>query len=211
VWKRAAFENAYSSPILIEAGGRKQVVAVGAKQIVSLDPESGETIWTQDHETDYGIAVSTPVWNGAGLLFVSSAYGKGAQVFRVTATTATRVWADAKLQSHFGTGVVRDGVLYFLSGYNGPAFLTAVDFETGKVRWPERGFSKGQLLLSGNLLVVLDQEGVLGLVRADPARFQELARWQALEKSAWTPPTLVGSRLYLRDRKTIMALELANR
>jgi hypothetical protein len=30
----------------------------------------------------------------------------------------------------------------------------------------------------------------------------------ALENIAWTPPTLVGTRLYVRDRKTMMALEL---
>ena len=30
-----------------------------------------------------------------------------------------------------------------------------------------------------------------------------------LESIAWTPPTLVGTRLYVRDRKTIEAFDLA--
>jgi hypothetical protein len=29
-----------------------------------------------------------------------------------------------------------------------------------------------------------------------------------LTQTAWTPPTLAGSKLYLRDRKTILALDL---
>jgi hypothetical protein len=30
-----------------------------------------------------------------------------------------------------------------------------------------------------------------------------------LTENAWTPPTLVGTTLYVRDRRNIMALDLA--
>jgi hypothetical protein len=35
-----------------------------------------------------------------------------------------------------------------------------------------------------------------------------LARAQILEPMAWTPPTLVGTRMFVRDRKTIATFEL---
>jgi hypothetical protein len=35
-----------------------------------------------------------------------------------------------------------------------------------------------------------------------------LAKAAILENRAWTPPTLVGTRLYARDRKTIASFEL---
>jgi hypothetical protein len=36
-----------------------------------------------------------------------------------------------------------------------------------------------------------------------------LSQVSLLQNIAWTPPTLVGTHLYLRDRKTIVALDLA--
>jgi hypothetical protein len=35
-----------------------------------------------------------------------------------------------------------------------------------------------------------------------------LARKTILTSNAWTPPTLVGGTLYIRDRKEILALDL---
>lgn len=188
LWKRIKFKNAYSSPLLIQAGGKEQVVALGGEEVIAFEPAGGGLLWRLPHQTPYGIAVSTPVWNGVDMLFTASAYGKGAQGIRVTATGAS-AWSDPKIQSHFGNGFIRNGVLYLTSGYNGPAFLSAVDPESGKIRWQERGFSKGQIVLADGKLIVLDQEGVLGLVRANPDKFEELSRAQVLEKFSWTPPT----------------------
>jgi hypothetical protein len=44
-----------------------------------------------------------------------------------------------------------------------------------------------------------------------PAANQQSDVTQAsvLQNTAWTPPTLAGSKLYLRDRKNLMALDLA--
>jgi hypothetical protein len=55
---------------------------------------------------------------------------------------------------------------------------------------------------------VLDEDGNLGLVTLSPSGPKVLARAEVLARNAWTPPTLVGTRLYLRDRRTIRALDL---
>jgi hypothetical protein len=54
----------------------------------------------------------------------------------------------------------------------------------------------------------LDQDGVLALATPSAQGLTVQSRVQLLERFAWTPPTLVGTRLYLRDRKTIVALDL---
>jgi hypothetical protein len=56
--------------------------------------------------------------------------------------------------------------------------------------------------------LVLDENGVLAVCRLSPDGIQILTKAQVMENKAWTPPTLVGTRLYLRDRKTIRALDL---
>ena len=47
------------------------------------------------------------------------------------------------------------------------------------------------------------------LATVSPQGLKVLARAPILENLAWTPPTLVGSTLYVRDRKTIAAYDLS--
>ena len=57
---------------------------------------------------------------------------------------------------------------------------------------------------------MLDEDGTLGLATISPAGLQVTAKASVLDHLAWTPPTLVGTKLYVRDRKTIAALELGS-
>jgi hypothetical protein len=80
---------------------------------------------------------------------------------------------------------------------------------TGRIAWQVRDFVKAQLLAADGKLIILDEDGNLGLGVASPERFQAIAKWPMLSSVAWTPPTLAGNRLYLRDRRAIMALDLS--
>jgi hypothetical protein len=123
-------------------------------------------------------------------------------------TIVKELWYDPHLELHIGTAIQRDGWLYLSSGYNGPVLMSAVAMRTGKIAWRQRGFAKAQLLWADGKLILADEDGTLALCRATPEKFEVLSKCSALENIAWTPPTLVGTRLYVRDRKTMMALEL---
>lgn len=96
------------------------------------------------------------------------------------------------------------------SGDFGPAFLTAVDVNTGKVIWQDRTFARAQLVYADGKLVILDEDGTLGIATVSPSGLQVLAKAPILEHLSWTPPTLVGTRLFVRDRKNIAAFELGS-
>ena len=57
-------------------------------------------------------------------------------------------------------------------------------------------------------LIILDEDGSLGLTTVSPQGLLVLSRATVLENLAWTPPTLGGTTLYVRDRKTIAAFAL---
>ena len=86
--------------------------------------------------------------------------------------------------------------------------LAPVHARTGEVVLRDRSFARANSLHLGDRTLVLDENGLLALCRFSPDRLDILARYQALENKAWTPPSLVGTTLYLRDRKTIKALSL---
>ena len=58
-------------------------------------------------------------------------------------------------------------------------------------------------------LIILDEAGQLAIVNANPNSFEVLAQAQVLTSRSWTVPTLSGTKLYLRDMKEILALDLS--
>lgn len=212
-WRSLTFKNAHSSPMLISVDGQQQVVALAANEVVGFRPEDGALLWHYPHATGNDLAVSQPVWGADNVLIVSSAYGGGSRALELRQangqTTVRELWHTRQAQSHHGT-MIRVGDHVYLSSGQGPAFMTAVDVKTGDVTWKERGFAKAQLLLADDKFILLDEEGVLALTRATPERLEVLSQAPLLKKLAWTPPTLSGTRLYIRDRESIMALELGD-
>lgn len=212
VWAKQSFRNAHSAPLLIDLDGQPQVAAVAADRIVGVNPDSGDLLWSFPHNTQYGLAVSMPVWGQDHLLFFSSSYGHGSRVLRLTRegakTRAEEVWYNNRVRVHFGSIVRIDNTVYASSGHDGPAPLTAVDVPSGKILWQTRDFAKASFVWADGKLILVDQDGYLGLATATPEGLKVHAKVQLLSSNAWTLPTLVGTRLYVRDRKVILALDV---
>jgi outer membrane protein assembly factor BamB len=213
VWKAGDFEFSPASPMIIDVDGQKQLLYFAGNVVAGLNPASGQTLWTHPHKTDWGLNISTPVWSPSDhLLFVSSAYGTGSRVLDLRQaagkTMVTEKWFNGRMRIHIGTAIRVGGHVYGSSGDFGPAFLTAVDLTTGKVEWQDRAFARAQLLYADGKLVILDEDGNLGLATVTPQGLQVLAKAPILENLSWTPPTLVGTRLYVRDRKNIASFDL---
>jgi hypothetical protein len=152
-----------------------------------------------------------PVWGGDNLLFFSSSYGNGSRVLRLTRegekTRVEEVWHNGRVRVHFGSVVRIGDTVYASSGHDGPAPLTAVDVPTGRILWQSREFAKANFVWADGRLILVDQDGHLGLATPTPEGLTVHAKVLMLSPNAWTLPTLVGTRLYARDRKVIMALD----
>lgn len=211
-WQAQDFGNSPSSPLLIEVDGQPQLVAFMARELVSLSPDDGALLWRHEHRTNWDLNISVPVWGGDGLLFFSSAYDAGGGVLRLGreggAASAEPLWFSNQVRLHFTNAIRIDDVVYFSNGDFGPVPLTAVDVRSGEILWRDRHFSRASLIRAGGLLVLLDEDGTLGLVRVDREGVQVLAEHQVVDRRAWTPPTLVGRTLFVRDREEIQALRL---
>ncbi|MDX1383507.1 MAG: PQQ-binding-like beta-propeller repeat protein [Thermoanaerobaculia bacterium] len=216
VWKAGDDDASYASPILIDLDGETQVAAFAANEIVGIDPDSGRFLWSHPHPTRGAFNISTPLWSADDrLLFASSAYDGGGRVLRLSGTgTDTRVeelWFSNQVRIHFGTAIRIGDTVYASSGDFGPAPMKAVDIATGDVLWQDRSFAKHSLVHADGKLVLLDEDGVLGLLRVDRDGVEVLARAQVFDSLSWTVPTLVGTKLYARNREEIVALELGGR
>jgi outer membrane protein assembly factor BamB len=219
-WQAHNFRNSSSSPLIIDVDGQPQLVAFMHEEVVGLDPEAGGLLWRHPvgAEWNFHFNISTPVWGEGNLLFVSAAYGTGGRVLRLsraaaavgqTATTEVReLWQSERTRVHKENAIRLGNVVYASTGHLGPAFFTAIDVKTGRVLWQERAFSHASFLYADGKFIILDEDGTLGLATPTPTGLTVHARVELLNGTSWTVPTLVGTTLYLRDRKNIMALRL---
>lgn len=208
------FGAGYASPILINLGGRDQVVVFMPSEVAGLDPVDGTVKWRHPHRTEYGVNASTPIWGPDNILFITSAYDAGSRALKLTRkgdkTTVKELWFQKKMRVHFGSTVRVDDHIYGTTGDFGPAFLVALNAKTGKITWRKRDIvAKASCLYADRKLLALDEKGKLLLARVSPAGVEVLAQHQVTHDRTWTVPTLVGSKLYLRDRKNIMAFDLS--
>lgn len=112
------------------------------------------------------------------------------------------------MRVHF-TNTLRIGDLVLgSSGDFGPAFLTALDAQTGAEVWRERSFARAHMLYADGKIVLVDEDGEIAVASVTDRGLEVHARSHVLTANAWTPPTLVGSTLYIRDRRDILALSL---
>jgi len=211
-WKNQDFGLAPASPVLIDMDGEEQLVVFAPSQLVGLDPRDGNLLWSHPHPTEYGLNISTPVWGEGNLLFCSSAYNGGSRVIRLRRvdgkTTAEELWFNNRMRVHFGNALRIGDLVLGTSGDFGPAFFTALDVRTGEEVWRERSFGRSHMLYADGKLVIVDEDGELAVATPTETGLEVHARTEALTENAWTPPTLVGSRLYIRDRKNVLALDL---
>jgi outer membrane protein assembly factor BamB len=212
-WSRNDFRNAYSSPLLINVDGLEQLVVLMDGAVFAVNPHNGDLQWQTPFKASYGIAVSTPVWGPGNLLFFSAEYDAGAKVMHLERngmqTKATEVWTSNRLRLHHGNAMRIGNTVYFSSGGKGSvAILTAVDVRSGNVLWRERSIPKATFVWADQKLITLDGDGNLMLAHPSPQGFKVAARAELLTSLAWTPPALVGTRLFIRDRRSMMAVDL---
>lgn len=211
-WKAGDYDVGHSSPILISRAGHDELVWFVGKAVVGVDPSDGKELWTTPFKTQFGANISTPVWCGNDILFCSAGYKSGSRGIRLKSdggkTSAEELWYQDKMGIHFGNAICIDGRVYGSHGDFGPAFLTAIDAKSGEIAWRDRAFAKSSGVYGDGKLILIDENGQLGLCRLLPDKLEVLSKVEMLEHPAWTAPTLVGSTLYLRDRNTIMALDV---
>lgn len=210
-WKKHTFTNGYSTPRIINVDGLDHLVCVMNDAIIGLDPKSGDLHWQCAHEHDDQAFenIAMPAYGNDGFLFFSSPK-RDARTLRLTRDgdkiNFTETWTSRKIRTFHSTTLRVGDFLYGSSGITGPGFLFCAHAQTGELPWRQRGFATAKVLYAEGKLIILDEDGDLAIATPSPDKLTIHARWNMLTPRAWTIPTLVGSTLYLRDQKTIKAL-----
>jgi outer membrane protein assembly factor BamB len=209
VWKSQSDRAGYASPIAAEVGGIRQIIVFTGEGVVGLRANNGALLWRYNRVSNRTANIATPIFQN-GFVFVSSAYGTGCALLKLTAEAGTvkasEVYFSGEMQNHYSTSVVVGENVYGFSN----AILTALNLQTGRVAWRDRSVGKGSVTYADGKLYLLSEDGVIGLAEATSVGYKERSRFEISRGAfpTWTPPVISGGRLYLREQDNLYCYDI---
>ena len=234
----ATSEAGYSSPIVIDAGGVRQLIVWHATAITSLNPRTGAVYWNQDYPIGGGMAIATPVWSGRYL--VVSQFFNGVMMLalnpdrpaaRVLWQGKARVeWPDQTdtLHALLSTPIVSGDHLYGVGSYGE---LRGIDATTGERLWQsdrmtvQKRFGTAYFVQNGDRYFVTNDEGFLIIARFTPEGYHEIDRTLLLRPTTrtrggatgrwddravlWAHPAFANRHVVARNDAEVVRLSLA--
>ena len=104
----------YSSPQLATIAGVRQVLLFDAEGLGSYEPTTGAELWFHEWKQDPPVNVAQPLVFDDGRVFISSGYGHGSAMLKVTLTdgkwdATEELWTSNRLKSKFSNPVAHNG------------------------------------------------------------------------------------------------------
>lgn len=209
VWSTGKEATGFATPVPLDMGGQRCVAIFGAKALAALDVKTGRELWRFPWKTSYDINAADPIIAG-DLIFVSSGYGTGGGLIRLTGGKPTAVWQNKNMHNQLNSSVLIKGHLYGISGQSGHGGdLRCVELATGTLKWKEPSAGLGSLMAADGKLIVLGEKGELIIAEADPTAFKPISRAQVLGGRCWTAPVLSNGRIFCRNAQgTLVCLDV---
>ena len=232
-------EPGYNQPIIIEAGGTRQLIIFHADGFASLDPDTGKVHWELEHRSQMGIVVATPVHSGPYLFFTSQWGGARMLKLRDTEPAADLLWSGPgeqdpgftretpdTLNSAISTPVLDGEYVY---GMDNDGQLRCLEAATGKLVWKTTELLKERAMYGtaffvrhGDRYFVNNDRGELLIAKLSPSGFEEISRTVLLEPThpyprrrqlphvLWSHPAYANRHIIIRNDNEIVRFSLAN-
>lgn len=216
LWRSKEFTDRphYSTPIIAEIGGVRQYIQLTAQSVAGVAAADGKLLWRTARRGNVAV-IPSPIYHD-GLVYVSSGYGVGGNLFRVAARdgkfSAEQVYANKTLMNHHGGVILVGDYLYGHS--DGGKGWTCQDFKTGDAKWQENGkLGKGSLVYADGRFYLRQEnnQGTLALIEASSEGYKEHGRFpqpNRSSKNSWPHPVVAGGKLYLRDQDILLCYDV---
>lgn len=216
VWSAGDAQAAYSSPMLADLAGRKQVLNFNGEGLYSYDLKTGAELWSipwitnppEKNNVCQPIVLPTSFEPGKSLVFISSGYGVGCGLFEIvkqgTRLVPIERWRNRNLKSKFSCCVMKFPHVF---GFD-DGILTCIDVRDGKRQWKDGRYGFGQLSLVNDRLLILSERGELVLLEANPTKRVELGKVAVLSKHSWSHPLPFGNHILVRNHVEAALVEV---
>ena len=212
LWRTARDElDSWSTPLIVEHGGRAQVITNGWSRIRSYDLETGELVWHTNGLTpltipspvaEDGMVFAMSGFNGSVLKAISLTDARG----DITGTSAI-AWSHNRDTPYVSSPLVHDGLLYFTKYIHG--ILSVFDAKTGTTHYgPKRVQGLHEIMASpvaaDGRVYITGRDGTTVVLRHGET-FEVLAT-NTLDDYFSASMALVGDEIYMRGDRYLYCI-----
>jgi outer membrane protein assembly factor BamB len=202
--------GSWSTPVLMEEGGRTQLLVALPGAVFALDPQTGKELWHCDGLNP--LAYANVLVGDTAVVGLGGFGGYAIGIKRggfgdVTATH--RLWQEKQSPQRIGSGVVLDGRAFMPSD---AGIVQCLDPQTGKVLWQERPQVPGgqastwsSIVLSGDRLYLPTKNSDTIVMRAGP-KFEQLAVNSLGDGMMNASPAISDRQIFLRTHRHLWCI-----
>ena len=236
LWRAiTAPEPGYSSPIIYTISGQRHLIVWDSHSVNSIDPASGELLWTVPFESTFAMSVATPRIENRSLFVMSYNRKSGMIEVAPDGRSAALRWNGGPRTGVGGvhnTAFLHEGHIYGCG--NGGQYICA-RLDSGERIWStyqpsssiqQDSQKKHRPVSWGNVFTVRHADrfflandiGDLIIARMSPRGYEEISRANLIEpthrvvggrKLVWSHPAFANRSVYLRNDKEIRCYSLA--
>jgi outer membrane protein assembly factor BamB len=237
IWRAlSSKEPGYCSPAIVQAGGARQLILWHPESVNSLDPQTGRVYWSLPSSQPIRAGMTIPTPRQMGDLLFLTCFFNGSWMLKLDPATpaAATLWQSQRvsekntdaLHSTLSTPFLEDGFIYGVCSYGQLRCLNAA---TGERLWEtlaaatadgkETRWANAFIVKNDGRFFLFNENGDLIIARMTPKGYEELSRAHILEPAnhdtgravVWSHPAFANRRLYARNDKEIVCVDLAEK
>lgn len=209
--ERQMMGGAFSSPVIAEVAGKRQLLAQTRGEICGLDLDTGDVLWKKAIKAFRGMNILPPTVINETDVFTSS-YGGGCFMLRVTqgddgAYNVETLWQN-KIEGYMSSPILIDGHLYM---HGRDKKFHCIEAATGETKWTsDKKYGEyWSSIRNGDHILALGHDGTLRLIDASPKELKIVSEHKVSDQETWGHLAIVGQVLYIRELEGIKAIRWA--
>ena len=212
LWSIEGEGASYSSPLIANFHGIRQIVQWNHESLVGVDGATGQKLWSYPYphiETNQNMPTPT-IYKDRILV---GGENRGVIGLKITLTdgqwSVEKLWHQKDVALDMSTAVMNNDHFYGMSHY-GKGRVFCLDAASGDVLWqgPGRNGDNITFLSVPDHVVALTDKGRLQFIKASPKTYDKVADYRVSEKPTWAPPVLLPDGVLIKDDRSLIRWKL---
>jgi outer membrane protein assembly factor BamB len=231
-WKWTGAPTSYASPMVITVDGTKLIVGQVGDGMVAINAADGKHVWEMYYEGGGSrYKAATPIVSGDSLIYLDGPARAVKLAKEGDKFVSSKLWSNQDSRVEYNTPVLRDGLLF---GLTGRSELFCVNTKDGKTLWSApigptptapppggagggfKGKGKGggmggmggtagygSIVDAGSVLFALTPSSQLVVYEPSDKEFKKLASYKVADKATYAYPVVTGNRIYIKDKDSV--------